>query len=256
MHMILNERRAAEDTMSRRELSRTPTEDLILIAKLCFAEGMKKREVRERVEAFLLQCDPGASAVLWSDKLDYAVKYASKYPLVEIDRIPITESELAVIRGIKEVQTARLAFTLLCAAKYWDLVNPSNDHWVNEKDTDLMRMANINTSVRRQSKMYSDLRDAGLIRFSMRVDNLNVQVLFVDPDGDGVFPIYDCRSLGNQYMKYIGKPYISCTRCGLTVKSQEGRGRPRKYCDACAAKMKLEQSVNSVMRMRTSGDKN
>lgn len=255
MSIILNERRAAEEVLAGRELGRSPTEALIHVAKYYFSEGMKKKDVRNRLEAFLLQCDPGASVVLWSDKLDYVVKYASKYPLVQIDGVPITAAELSAIREIKEAQAARLAFTLLCAAKYWDLVNPANDHWVNEKDTDLMRMANIRTSVRRQSKMYTDLRDAGLIRFSVRVDNLNVQVLFADGDGPAEFFVSDYRNLGNQYLKYTGKPYISCARCGLTVKGHEGPGKPKKYCDACAAKMKLEQSVNSVMRMRTAGGK-
>ena len=252
MSIVLNEKYAAEAILSGRALGRKPSEALARVAKYYLWEGYSKEETRRRLEAFLLQCDPGASTVLWSDQLDNAIRYATKYPMVQIDSIPITKKELETIRKIGKAQTERLAFTLLCTAKYWDAVNPANTHWVNEKDTELVKMSNINTSIRRQSKMYADLRDAGLIRFSVRVDNLNVQVLFTDDEGEPELNVIDFRNLGYQYLRWLGGTYIECACCGLTVKGVEGKGRPRQYCDACAARRKLEQSVNSVMRLRPS----
>lgn len=252
MSIVLNEKDAAEEILDERSLGRKPMEKLSLVAKYYLWQGYSKREARVILEEFLAQCDPAASAVIWADRLDQALKFASRFPLVQIDCIPVTAGELAAIRRIGRAQTERLAFTLLCASKYWDIVNPSNDHWVNERDTDLMKMANVNTSIRRQSKMFTDLRDAGLIRFSMRVDNLNVQVLFSEKGREPALRVTDFRNLGYQYLKWSGAPYIECECCGLTVKGAEGKGRPRKYCDACAAKRRLEQNVNSVMRLRPS----
>lgn len=252
MSIVLNEKDAAEEILAGRSLGRKPMEPLTRVAKYYLWQGYSKQDTVRLLEEFLVQCDPAASVVLWADRLNHAVRFASKFPLVQIDCVPITEKELTTIRGIGRVQTERLAFTLLCVSKYWDIVNPANDHWVNESDTDLMKMSNVNTSIRRQSKMFTDLRDAGLIRFSMRVDNLNVQVLFSDGYGDPALKITDYRNLGFQYLKWLGQPYIECECCGLTVKGVEGKGRPRKYCDACAARRRLEQSVNSVMRLRPS----
>ena len=86
-----------------------------------------------------------------------------------------------------------------------------------------MRMANINTSIKRQSLMYYNLNAAGLIQFSKKVDNTNVKVCFMAP-GDVVMSITDFRNLGYQYLKY--------------------------HCPACAIEVATQQQVNRVMRLR------
>lgn len=80
-----------------------------------------------------------------------------------------------------------------------------------------MRMANINQSIKRQSAIYTQLRDACMIRFSRKIDNLSVQVLFVD-NSDTAIHITDFRSLGYQYEMYKGGAYFKCANCGVTVK--------------------------------------
>ena len=111
-------------------------------------------------------------------------------------------------------------------------------------------MANINTSIKRQSSMFGQLKDAGMIRFSKQIDNLSVQVLFAE-DGDAALRVTDFRNLGYQYMKYHGEPYFECAHCGLTdkIKSATQR-RPQKYCAQCAVEIRTRQNVNSVMRLR------
>ena len=63
-------------------------------------------------------------------------------------------------------------------------------------------MANIKTSIKRQSLMFAELRNAGFIRFSKKIDNLNVQVLFMTP-GETAIHIQDFRNLGYQYLKIL-----------------------------------------------------
>lgn len=250
MSIILNERKWAEEALTAKELGRKPSETLVRIAKYYYDEGYQKQDVRNLLELFLTECDGSISPVSWSDTLDWATAAASRYPLVVLDGIPITKMEIETIRSMCAKQAGRLAFTLLCVSKYWDTVNPKNSHWVNEKDVELMKMANIHTSVRRQSLLFSQLRDAGLIRFSNKVDNLNVQVLFQDEEGAPVCMVRDFRNIGYQYLKEIGENYISCADCGLTIKAADGPGRKRKYCDDCMAARRRRSNVDSVMRLR------
>lgn len=70
----------------------------------------------------------------------------------------------------------RLLFTLICLAKYSDLVNSNNGGWVNRTDKEIFRLANVVTPIRRQSLMLNDLREFGYIRFSRKVDNVNINV--------------------------------------------------------------------------------
>ena len=182
--------------------------------------------------------------------LDKVAKNVSKFPLIRLDGVDITKEELAKIEALEGKQIRRLAFTLLCVAKYWDAASDRNNGWVNTSDKEIMQMANINTSTKRQSLMFAELRDAGFIRFSKKIDNLNVQVQFIQA-GETAIHIQDFRNLGYQYLKYYGGAYFECENCGLTVKAQSpAKGRPQKYCPSCAVEVKTRQTVNAVMRCR------
>lgn len=182
--------------------------------------------------------------------LDKVAKNVSKFPLIRLDGVDITREELAKIETLEGKQIRRLAFTLLCVAKYWDAASDRNNGWVNTSDKEIMQMANINTSIKRQSLMFAELRDAGFIRFSKKIDNLNVQVQFIQA-GETAIHIQDFRNLGYQYLKYYGGAYFECENCGLTVKATSpAKGRPQKYCPSCAVEVKTRQTVNAVMRCR------
>lgn len=250
MGIVLNEYEWAERAIEKRDLGKKPTETLTRVAKYYLSTGYSKNEVRQMLDTFLIQCDPSASLPNWSDTLDRVVKNADKRSLVMIDGIDITIGEMNAIEGLEGKQLRRLAFTLLCVAKYWDAVFTQNDHWVNTPDREVMQMANINTSIRRQSAMFAKLKEVGIIRFSKRIDNLNVQVIFME-DGETAIHIQDFRNLGYQYLKYYNGPYFECENCGLTVKIKEpARGRRQKYCPSCAIEIGMRQRVNWVMRER------
>lgn len=246
----MNEYDWAENMVSNNDLGNKPIETLSRVAKYYYENQYTKREVRNMLDDFMLKCDPSVSLTHWSNTLDRVANGCDKHKLIRIDHIDITKPELETIRSADGIQTKRLAFTLLCAAKYWDAVSDHNNHWVNTPDKDIMQMANISATIRRQSKMFADLRDAGMIKFSKRVDNLNVQVEFIE-SGDVAMQITDFRNLGYQYMRHYGGGYFECENCGLTVKhSGASTGRPQKYCPSCAAEIKIKQSVSSVMSHR------
>ena len=250
MSIVLNEYDWAERAIKDKALGKRPYETLSRVAKYYTYKNYARKEVRRLLDEFLLQCEPAASLVTWSDTLDSATKYATKYPLIMIDEILVTKPEMEKIDALPGKQLRRLAFTLLCISKYLYAVSESTNYWVNTPDNEIMKMANINTSIKRQSSMFGQLKDAGMIRFSKQIDNLSVQVLFAE-DGEAALRVTDFRNLGYQYMKYHGEPYFECAHCGLTdkIKSATQR-RPQKYCAQCAVEIRTRQNVNSVMRLR------
>lgn len=250
MSIVLNENEWAKRQIENRDLGRKPSETLRRVARYYLDSKFSKAETRRKLDTFLIQCDPTASLPKWSDALDYALNRALKYDAIDIDGVTVTDRELERIEQLDGRQVRRLAFTLLCLAKYWNEVTGSSSGWVNSRDNEIMAMANINTSIKRQSNMYWLLRENGMVEFSKKVDNTNVKVCFIT-DGEPVIEVTDFRNLGYQYMMYCGEPYFECANCGLTTKyaNIENRGR-QKYCNECAAKIKLKQSVESVMRQR------
>ena len=250
MTIVLNEREWTEDMITQRSLGKKPFETMCRVARYYLDGGIPKREVRRMMDSFLLQCDPGASLPKWSELLDKALQRALKYEAINIDGVTVTKPEMTRIEACGGKQTQRLAFTLLCLAKYWNAVSSRADSWVNNKDSDIMRMANINTSIKRQSLMYHNLNEAGMIRFSKKVDSTSVRVCFIE-DGEPALQVTDFRNLGYQYMKYHGEPYFVCANCGITTKlNAPVKGKKQKYCPECAVQVATQQMVNSVMRRR------
>lgn len=248
MTIVLNEHEWAEEMIESRSLGKYPFETLSRVARYYLDKNYSKRDVKKTLSTFLLQCDPTASIPKWVGTIDRAISRALKHKAMRVDCLYITKAEMDAIDGLRGKQIRRLAFTLLCLAKYWDVYNSKDDHWVNSKDSEIMKMANINTSLKRQSEMYHELKIRGLIQFSRKVDNTHVRVCFIS-DGDPVMAVSDFRNLGYQYQKYHGEPFFECQNCGVVSKDPNpGKGRHIKYCKSCALEVKLQQNINSIMR--------
>jgi len=249
--IVLNEIDWARDALLSNSLGNKPYETLCRIAKYYIHDGYTKQKTRKSLESFIMRCDPKASLPKWSETIDYAIKYAYKHPAVEIDGIQITKKEMETIDALQGKQIRRLAFTLLCLSKYFDTISSNGDHWVNSEDNEIMRMANISTSIKRQSDMFHQLWKLGLIQFSRKVDNTNVRVLFSDDTSKVVLTVNDFRNLGYQYLMYHGDPFFVCENCGIVTKiNHPGVGRRQKYCPNCAKEIQLQQIIDSVMRKR------
>lgn len=251
MNIVLNEYDWAKDMIAQSSLGDKPFETLCRVAKYYISDGYKGKDLKILMNTFLLRCDPCASVPKWENTINLAVSRAQKYGLVMIDELVVTKPEIDIIKSLGTKQMQRLAFTLLCLSKYYDSINQNADHWVNTPDCDVMRMANINTSIRRQSLMYHSLNELGLVQFSKKVDNTNVRVCFTTPGEDAV-RITDMRNLGFQYMMHIGESgYLVCQNCGITKKyDRRGAGRMPKYCAECATKIKIRQDVETIMSRR------
>lgn len=251
-NIVLNEYLWAENELDNPSMDFKPGVALYRIAKYYKYHGLQRADISQKLKEYLIQIDPRVSIPKWSDTIDNAVKNAFKQNIIMIDSIPITETELTTIREkLKSSPQQRLAFVLLVMSKYWDTVNPDNNHWVNTSDKDIMNMACIRTSIKRQSEMFSKLREVGLIKFASRVDSLNTKVLF-QSDGDIAMEISDLRNLGFQYLNHFGGDFYECKNCGLICKREHANsGRKPVYCHDCARDIAISNRVNSVMRQRS-----
>jgi len=245
MSIVLNEREYAIEALQRCELDAKPTETLGRIAKYYRAEGYKKSEIHSMLESFMLKCDPTINIVKWQDTISWQVKDTDKFSLIEIDGVPITQKELDICDSLAGKQMRRLMFTLICVAKFCNAVNDKNNGWVNHPDKEIFKMANVVTSIKRQSLMLNDLREAGLIRFSRKVDNININVRCIDSAGEPALLITDYRNLGNQYMRYCGEPYFECAACGVVIKKT---GKNHKYCCDCAVNVNRQRALYNYQK--------
>ncbi len=131
-------------------------------------------------------------------------------PLLQADQIEITQEELASIRALASQPLERLCFTLLCLAKYAQLINPANDGWVTQKWSAIFRMAHVQAGKERQAAMLHTLREKGLIAFSRGVDNLHIHVLFFRPASQTACALDDLRNLAFLSLAARGTDHPLC----------------------------------------------
>lgn len=234
--IVLNEKEWAKRAIDALSLGKKPYDTIVRVAKYYKADGYRKAELRRKIEDFMIRCDPHLSLVKWDGAITSALSVAEKYPMININGVMVTEPEMEKIDTLPSALQKRLMFTLVCLAKYGNIVNLNNNGWVNLAQRDIFALANITMTTKRQSLMINDLWQLGMIGYSCLVDNINLQVRILE-DGDDALYVSDFRNLGNQYMRYVSDGYIECESCGLVIKQT---GNRQKFCRECAAMAKAE----------------
>lgn len=244
----MNERRRAEDILSSVQETTNPIHNVYLLSRYYYAQGMRQKEVLEKIEDYLRQF-PFLVLPKWQQTVDKIVAKAKGKGLIEIEYVDITEKELAEIAKLRKESLKKLAFTLLCIAKYFNTIRPENNSWVNTPDKDVFRMADIRTlDCKRQQQLIRELYLLGLIGYSKVVDNVNLQVLFVDAETEPVLHIYQFDDLGYQYLEYVGDPSIvHCKCCGKLIKKTSCR---KDYCDECAVEARKSSNRKASQKRR------
>lgn len=244
----MNEYRRAEDILSSVQETTNPIHNVYLLSRYYYAQGMRQKEVLEKIEDYLRQF-PFLVLPKWQRTVDKIVAKAKGKGLIEIEYVGITEKELAEIAKLRKESLKKLAFTLLCIAKYFNTIRPENNSWVNTPDKDVFRMADIRTlDCKRQQTLIRELYLLGLIGYSKVVDNVNLQVLFVDAETEPVLHIYQFDDLGYQYLEYVGDPSIvHCKCCGKLIKKTSCR---KDYCDECAVEARKSSNRKASQKRR------
>mgnify|MGYP003290523583 CR=1 FL=1 len=188
------------------------------------------------------------NSVDWSSSIEKYANKASKYPLCVCKGVWITENELKTIEEIHDKVLERLAFTLLCLAKFRNYRNPNNNNWVNYSNGEIYSMACINTTAFEKDVKFNKLKELGLIEYAKKINNLNIQVLYIDDESENKLFVSDFRKLGYEWRLYKGEKYIMCADCGILVKNTNGK---RRYCKDCAENQNKIKSLQRYYDRKT-----
>lgn len=248
MEYILNEIEWAEDHIERSDLGTNGWETLVRLTKYYKAQGYHKDKIQNLLEDFLYKCCADASIPRWRETITSAIRYGTKKEPVVINKLVVTKPEMQKIRDLKYNGLQALAFTLLVYSKYWDAINPQNSHWVNADQKMITGTLGYKVTTDRFITLLRQLRDAGYIVRSKRVDNFNFQVLFTE-DGDVEYEVTSMKSLGNQCMNHLYGGYYQCANCGEWFK-HTSKNKNEKYCKRCAEKSERESNRMSNKRYR------
>lgn len=242
MPVILNETKQAENILEKGEVGNKPASTLFLLGKYYRQkQELNKDQTMDKLHEFMEHNYKNYNAALWEDIIEDIAKKSHKYPLREIDAISITQTELDKIAELQNIKYQKLLFTMLCYAKLYDTLSANNNGWVNTGIPELYRIANITVKYKKDKFLYlNDIAETGLISFSSRNDNLNIQLTFLDSFSPAVMRINDFRELGYAYLNYISvEKFIHCKSCYRLVKKTNNKCL---YCSDCAKRRKNEQN--------------
>lgn len=221
------------------DVSKTYTFLSMYARYLYHEQGLRKAGIIKALSDFMYECYPRYNPIDWAASIEKYATKAGKYPLCECKGVWITENELKTISEIDNKVLERLAFTLLCLAKFKNYRNQNNNNWVNYSNGEIYTMACINTTAFDKDLKINQLRELGLIEYAKKVNNLNIRILYIDDESEKEFFVSDFRKLGYEWRLYNGEKYIRCADCGILVKKTSNR---RKYCKDCGKNIKNKQN--------------
>lgn len=247
--IILNEREYIENLLDTNSLGENTYNTLKYAARYYYSIGCKPSEIKRNIESFILRCDEEANLAKLEKIVDKFVRSSGKYKLVELSHIPITQAEIDVCKNAGSKNFQKLAFTMLCIAKYYNEIIPNGNGWVNRSTKEIFSMANMSKTKEDQAFMERKLYENGLIDISNKIDSDNVRVTFIDNEGDPVLKIRKLESLGIQYESYVlkGKSFSECKLCGCIFQQNNNK---HVFCKKCRAKRDALNGANRAKAYR------
>ena len=245
MSVVLNEAKQAEHILELGEVGNKPTSTLFLLGKYFRKKkGLNKEQTFQKLDEFMKINYKNYNPALWEDAIADISNKSARYSLREIDYISITDREMEKIETLNNLSHRKLLFVMLCYAKLYNKVSESNNGWVNTEIRDIYKNARVSVKHKEDKYLYlNDIEQTGLIAFSRKNDNLNLQVTFIDDNGDEVLRIHDFRELGYEYLNFYNLGvFTRCNRCQRLVRKKSKRANSTKYCRECAAHIKNEQN--------------
>lgn len=100
-------------------------------------------------------------------------------------------------------------------------------------------MACINATAMDKDRKLFLLKEQGLIALAKKINNLHIQVQYLEEIGKPKLFLYDFRKLGYEWRLYKGENYIRCANCKILTKKNSNR---TKYCRDCAKITKKKQN--------------
>lgn len=251
MNIVLNEKKYAEHCLTTGRIFEKPHYTLKILASYFYHElGYNNRRIEIELLDFLERSSKKyrENILYWQPIVEEISNKADEYKLYEIDGVWVTKKELKTIKKIRSQKLRKVAFVLLCLAKFGNAKNKDNNNWVNFLYIDIFRMARYNCKHDERCWGMRKLYLAGMIQLAKKLTNLSVQVTFIDETAGfnscDIF-IDDFRELGYSYQKIVGMDIIECAECGILIPNSSRSNR--KYCDNCAGNVPVQyKSITCV----------
>lgn len=238
--IVLNEKKYAEECLKNGTISKPPYFTLNILSNYYYhVLGYRYSKILKSLMSFMEtnSIDYKKNKLYWNDFIDKIAKKSGKHPIHELDGVWITSKELERIKSLNNKLLEKLAFTLLCLAKYSNSRFEKNNDWVSLDYVEIFKLARITCGKQERYSKINILYKRGFVELAKRIDNLNLKIMYIDKEtvdfstSNGDVFISDFRELGYEYLKYLGENIVSCKKCGVLIRGN--KNGTKKYCKEC-----------------------
>ena len=143
MELILNERKQAEELLESGNIGRKPSAAVKLLVRYYYhIHGMRRKKILEAIDEFMTQNWADWNFDEWVDTITKYISTAKKYPLLELEYVAVSSTEMEAVKAVNHEQCEKLLFTSICLAKYYHQINSLNNGWINVGFPQLFKLAN------------------------------------------------------------------------------------------------------------------
>lgn len=263
-------------------MSSKPARDIDILAKYLFwvkyEEENKQADeedtayditnIYREIDSFLKKAVMNYNGFKWSDTIRKHILYATVRKPIQIKDINIYQEELNKIKELNNQALEKLAFTLLCLAKFTreediqrfvttkgfktsknnvivirETENEfhDNDGWVRNTLGEIFSYANINVDNIKKNMYLKTLYEKKLIRFPVVITNENIKVNYMLDEFDKsnsnkkiAMTITRFDQFGYQYVNHVSetKVYHECQYPDCHTLFRQNKRGDRKFCNA------------------------
>lgn len=216
----------------------------------------EEKEIVRYIEGWMKEHRAPFHQSVYAKSIKSYIKKMKDMPWREFDgTIKVRKSELDYISSFNDIKKEKLLFVYLAVAKFRDIFRQTPNHWEDEDDSAIFKMARVNIPSKERdyyinTELYSD--DNVLIYMNNQNDNVSKRIDFIsDADDDEiVLELDECNyyELAYTYLNWKNNGgYKKCGRCGRLFRiktspnkksktSSDEKGNKAQLCWNCTEK--------------------
>lgn len=234
--MVINEVKEAERILQTNKYDKFSSAVALLIRYYVHIKELKKSDVITEIKKFLFLNHQEYD--YWEKSINKMINKAKKFPLCQIDEIPITQKEIDIIYQAGSEKKEKILFTFLVLGKLkWMKTGKA---WVNDTGASVFKRANAETKTADRDYIIRDFKEAGFISYAQSPMNMSIHIDFIDDSSDVILTIKDLRELGYRWLQFKGQRYTECNKCGILFKPSRMNNC---YCKNCRGYIPLVTKV-------------
>lgn len=210
--------------------------DLIVIAKYLKYMGEETHNIKIKLNKICIDTDKSFNQVINGWKIIKAINATKIYKLRTPFPVTITKAEVESIQKFSDYSYQKCLFVLLVYSKFLKYtqtrIKPSNrlrninEFFVNEKFSNIIKVARISIKKAKRNEMLHDFFLLGLIDGTTYG---SLKIKYVNENSDPCIIVTDLENIVLHYQRYMGEKIAGCA-CGRLFIRRSNRHSMCRIC--------------------------